>query len=72
MFACDIFLLRSKVFFFLIDSYLHNEHIQYFIKDMWPGGLARWLVDFERTVVGSIPAEAKTVIVISCTICKGV
>ncbi len=23
--------------------------------DVWPSGLVRWLVDFERTIVGSNP-----------------
>ena len=55
---------RSRWLFYLLMILLR--------RDVWPSGLARWLVDSERTVVGSNPSQGKKImIVISCALGKG-
>ena len=50
----------------------HLLHMSRTDAGVWPSGLVRWLVrDFVRTVVGSNPATAKIVIVISCAPWQG-
>ena len=39
----------------------HRETARIFV--MWPSGLARWLVDSERTVVGSNPNRTVTTVI---------